>query len=271
MQRKDGPRRTVREHGSSRFEGVMPVKALATAPTSLVVIYPGMLATNCYALNVLSEDTSWPIDFFRLMNVSLLLELINTLFISRAITSAVVTIPAAVYLLQSSPENGHGHSHEDEGHGEEHKGEHDEEESEVGATGATIPDLRKSTSEDGEGKEGEAGEDGGENANESESEEKPEGQSDGSGSEGEPQVNTPDTSDDERDQNVAHETDSGGNVEGVQFKGATSGGTREREQGDTRKHIPDAKGGNKKRIESDYGNRLGVVKEDESDNTGDKV
>ena len=205
------------------------------------------------------------------MNISLLLELIITLSVSRAITSAAVTIPAAVYLLQSSPETGHGHGHEDEGHGEEDGGEHNEGESEAGATGTTIPDLRKSTSEDGEGEGGEAGEDGDEDANESESEEKPDGRSDGSGSEGEPQVNTPDTSDDEQDKNVAHETDSGGNVEGVQFKGATSGGTREREQGDTRKHIPDAKGGNKKRIESDYGNRQGVVKEDESDNTADKV
>ena len=249
----------------------MRIKALATAPTSLVVIYPGMLATKCYALNFLSEDTSWPIDAFRLMNISSLLELITTLFVSRAITSAVVTIPAAVYLLQSSPKTSHGHSHEDEEHGEEHRGEHNEEESEAGATGATIPDLRKSTSEDGEGEGGEAGQDGGEDANHSGSEEKSDGQSDGSGSEGEPQVNTPVTSDDEQDKNVAHETDSGGNVEGVQFKGATSGGTREREQGDTRKHIPDAKGGNKKRIESDYGNRQGVVKEDESDNTGDKV
>ena len=44
-------------------------------------------------------------------------------------------------------------------------------------------------------------------------------------------------------------------MEGVQFKGATKDGAA----GDTRKHIPDAKGGNKKRIESDYGVRQGAA------------
>ena len=52
--------------------------------------------------------------------------------------------------------------------------------------------------------------------------------------------------------------DSGSKVEGVQFKGAT----REGGKGDTRKHIPDAKGGAKKRIESDQGNRQGVISDE---------
>ena len=54
-------------------------------------------------------------------------------------------------------------------------------------------------------------------------------------------------------------------MEGVQFKGATSGGTREGEQGDTRKLIPDAKGVNKRRIESHYGGKEGEAQEPEQD------
>ena len=139
---------------------------------------------------------------------------------------------------------------------------------------AAVPDLRKT---DSEGEEGEGAEQGGgtEGAEEGkeESEDKSDDQSSSSDSEGEDQKETPDTSDDEQPENVAHKTDSGANVEGVQFKGATSGGSREGEQGDTRLHIPDAKGGNKKRISSDYGNRQGVAQDDDSKagTTTDKV
>ncbi|KAI4258600.1 MAG: hypothetical protein LQ352_001135 [Teloschistes flavicans] len=74
---------------------------------------------------------------------------------------------------------------------------------------------------------------------------------------------TPDTSSDEDPKAGSYELDSGNNVEGVRFKGATSGGTRDGEQGDTRKHIPDAKGGAKHRIESHYGKELGSLKEED--------
>jgi len=57
-------------------------------------------------------------------------------------------------------------------------------------------------------------------------------------------------------------------VEGVQFKGATKAGDESNEQTDTRKHIPDPKGYNKLRIESDYGMRQGVS--DEEDGTRDE-
>ncbi len=67
--------------------------------------------------------------------------------------------------------------------------------------------------------------------------------------------------------NVPHETESGGDVEGVQFKGATKDGAK----GDTRKHLPDSKGGTKKRIESDYGVRQGTSDEQpERDAEGSK-
>ena len=204
-------------------------------------------------------------------------------YIARAITSAVVTIPACIYLLQSGPDNGHGHGHDGEGHRQEENGEgHGEGEREAGETSDkpapnsepfdVIPDLRKDTSEDEEDRAAEQAEESGEEEGERGGEEKAEDQSGDSGSEGEDQQDTPETSDDEQPKNVAHETESGRNVEGVQFKGATSGGTKDHVQNDTRKHIPDAKGGNKKRIESAYGNRQGVAYDDnlEEDETGAK-
>jgi len=183
-----------------------------------------------------------------------------------------------VYLLQPSPDSGHGHGHDaDEQHEDESREEQDEEEAQAGESsdqpapnsepGDIVPDLLKSSSQKAEDADKEGDEQGGE--------EKAEDQSDDSGSEGEDQQDTPDTSDDEQTKNVAHETDSGGTVEGVQFKGASSA-TEDGEQSDTRKHIPDAKGGNKKRIESHYGKRQGVagddnLEPDENGRTKDKV
>ena len=70
----------------------------------------------------------------------------------------------------------------------------------------------------------------------------------------------------------AHETESGSHVEGVQFKGATKAGDEDGGQGDTRKHIPDAKGGSKKRIESHYGGKEAEATEDQQDpSKGDMV
>ena len=175
----------------------------------------------------------------------------------RAIGSIVVTVPSVWYLLQPDPNkkhmHGHGHGHGDEGH-EEHE-EHEEHGGETGE-GEEAPESEKS--------EGSAGEEG----------ERPEGkeedESHDTGSEGGDQPKTPETSDDEGSENVAHEKGkkSGGNVEGVQFKGATKAGDEANEQTDTRKHIPDAKGYNKLRIESDYGKRQGVS--DEEDGTRDE-
>lgn len=99
---------------------------------------------------------------------------------------------------------------------------------------------------------------------EEKSEVKDEDESDKSESEGGDQQETPDTSDNEESENVAHEKGRGGdNVEGVQFKGSTRAGDEKNEAGDTRKHIPDAKGYNKLRIESDYGKPQGVSNEED--------
>lgn len=139
---------------------------------------------------------------------------------------------------QHPEKHGHGgHGGHDE-HGEEGEGE---------------GDAEGGPSEDGEGGEGEPSE----------------GKSDDSGSDSsgsdDTGKDTPDTSDDEDPENTTHEKEGGQDVEGVQFKGATSGGTRDGEQGDTRKHIPDAKGFNKKRIESDYGGKEGEAQNPEQD------
>ena len=135
--------------------------------------------------------------------------------------------------------SGHGgHGHDD--HGEESEGGE-----EVGA-------------HEGE----DSGEKGGDEGAEGENESKEGGdESEQSGdSEGEEvETDTPDTSGDE-----AKVVDSGNNVEGVQFKGASNAGPN-KEQSDTRKHVPDAKGGAKKRIDSHYGQRQGVARDPEQD------
>lgn len=82
---------------------------------------------------------------------------------------------------------------------------------------------------------------------------------------------TPDTSEDESD-NILHEKEDGSEVQSVRFKGPTKNTT----PGDNRKHIPDAKGANKNRIESDYGKLQGVAEGDdatvqEPGNVKDKV
>ena len=175
----------------------------------------------------------------------------------RAVTSLAVTLPSVYFLMQPQIERyqhpekhghgGHGGHNEHDEHNEEGEGS-----GEGGSSEGEESAEEKSVDQD-EGSEEESKE--GNND---------EGESDDSGSDGEG-TNTPDTSDDEGSENHTHEQEGGQNVEGVQFKGATSGGTREGEQGDTRKHIPDAKGFNKKRIESDYGRKQGEAGEPEQD------
>ena len=116
-------------------------------------------------------------------------------------------------------------------------------------------------SSEGEGVGEEKGKDQDEGSDEDSKESEKE---DDSGSEG-GESGSPNTSDDESPENTTYETEGGQNVEGVRFKGPTSGGTKDGEQGDTRKHIPDAKGANKKRIESHYGKTQGEAEDPEQD------
>ena len=175
----------------------------------------------------------------------------------RAIGSLVVTVPSVAYLIQpqlkKASDDGHGHGHGAE-HGSDDKGGPVEDTE----PGDLVPNLHKKESGDEDAGDDQAdSQENGENKSEAESDDSD------SEPEGEKQDDTPDSSDNEEPQSTAHETDSGQNVEGVQFKGPTSGGTAEGEQGDTRKHIPDAKGGSKKRIESHYGKRLGEAAGDD--------
>lgn len=205
--------------------------------------------------------------------------------LDRAIGAAVVTIPSCAYLLQSRAKIGHDHGHDEGVHNEHEGGQEGREETEGGA------DSAPETAEGGKETEGEAdsaaetpegGADGGNQTSESGAEKDGEGggtsddNGPGTGS-GEPPrpdhsvydagQGTPDQPGDEYPKSGGHVVESGGNVEGVRFKGATSGGTKEGEGGrpemdDTRKHIPDAKGGAKKRIESNYAKPQGPPPED---------
>ncbi len=134
---------------------------------------------------------------------------------------------------------GHGGHDEHSGHGEQGAGDEEGGSDEGGESGD------EKSEDEGEGGDGD------------------ESKSDDSSNEG-AEKDTPDTSDDEGLEDTTHEKEGGQNVEGVQFKGASSG-TKDGEQGDTRKHIPDAKGFSKKRIESNYGGKEGEAQNPEQD------
>lgn len=195
----------------------------------------------------------------------------DTVFDFRAAGAIAVTVPTCWYLLQPDPNKGHRHGH-GEGHGdhegeEEHEEAHDSTEDEPAEKDEEAHD---STEDEPAEKDDEAPADK-EKTESTGNEGKDAEASDDSSSDEDKEQETPDTSDDDDDgpKNVPHETDSGGNVEGVQFKGASKAVKEDDGSFDTRKHIPDAKGGNKKRIESKYGHRLGL--EEEGDDKTDKV
>ncbi|KAI4287526.1 MAG: hypothetical protein L6R35_003214 [Caloplaca aegaea] len=179
-----------------------------------------------------------------------------------AIGAAVVTIPSVAYLLQPSPKDDHGHGHEGDDHGVE-GGDHGVEEH--------TEEGKNSESGQAEGEAGDDSEEEGGSAatpsdddtsSESNEQPRPDHSVNDAGQ------GTPESPRDEFPKGGGYEVESGGNVEGVRFKGATAGGTREgeggrREQGDVRKHIPDAKGGAKKRISSDYAKPQGKSAEDD--------
>ena len=174
-----------------------------------------------------------------------------------------MTVPSVYYLIQPQlkkpSDDGHGHGHGAE-HGSDDKGGPVEDTEH----GDMVPDQHKNeTGDEDAGDDQASSQDNGENKSEAESDDSD------SENEADNQGDTPVSSDGEESQDTAHERDGGKNVEGVRFKGPTSGGTAEGEQGDTRKHIPDAKGGNKLRIESHYGKRLGEAASDDPESDDD--
>lgn len=187
---------------------------------------------------------------------------LNTEISLRAIGSTIVTVPSVWYLIQPQlhkKEKGHGHGHHEGEEEHEHDDEHD---------GADEDMASEESEPKGQDEEKDVGQDDNEDQGADQSEE---AKSDTSDSEDGGQ-DTPDTSSDEGSENGVYEREGGSGVEGVKFKGSTSGGTRDGEQGDTRKHIPDAKGFSKNRIESHYGNKQGEAQNEEQDaSKGDMV
>lgn len=169
----------------------------------------------------------------------------------RAITSVAITLPCIWYLWppsKKSHEHGHGHEHDDQ---TSHK---DHEESSDGADNVENTESTEAVEEEKADNQVET------ESVKSDDSDNQEGEQD-----------TPDTSDDESE-TILNEKEGGNEAQGVKFKGPTKNGP----PGDTRKHIPDAKGANKKRIESDYGERQGVAEGDdatvqEPGNVTDKV
>ena len=153
--------------------------------------------------------------------------------VHRLIGAIAVTVPSCAFLLQPGPDKGHEHhdpEHEGRGHQEHVEDDATSEESDDSKTEGDEKDETQS-SDDTSGSDEE------------------EGKSDESSGKEEEQQTTPDTSDDEEPEDETQLKDGGGDVEGLRGKGATKDG----KPGDTRKSYPDPKGGNKKRIESDYG------------------
>lgn len=173
----------------------------------------------------------------------------------RAVTSVAITLPCIWYLWPPSQKN-HEHDHEHaHGHGNhDHISHKDDDESSDGADNAEDTESSEAAEKERADKQLET------DSVKSDDSDNQEGEQD-----------TPDTSDDDSD-TTQHEKEDGSEVQGVTFKGPT----KNTPPGDTRKHIPDAKGANKKRIESDYGKRQGVAEGDdatvqEPENVKDKV
>ncbi|KAL8915989.1 MAG: hypothetical protein Q9172_006520 [Xanthocarpia lactea] len=187
-----------------------------------------------------------------------------------AIGAALVTIPSVGYLIQPQLKRKSGHGHDEGGHGG-----HGEEDAHGGADEGhenTKGEGESETEKPEGGEEASNGDSRSDDGSEDASEEK--SSSSGWDDRLRPDHSvldagqgSPETPGGKDPKEGAHEVDSGSNVEGVRFKGATSGGTREGEQGDTRKHIPDAKGFSKKRIESDYGKEQGKLEDEDSAHT----
>lgn len=144
----------------------------------------------------------------------------------RAITSVAITLPCMWYLWPQS-KKGHEHAH---GH-DDHKSQKGDEESSDGADNGEVTESTEAAEEEKADKQHETGSVKSDDSNNQEGEQ-----------------DTPDASDDESD-NTLHEKEDESEVQGVHFKGPT----KDIPPGDTKKQIPDAKGANKKMIESDSG------------------
>ena len=167
----------------------------------------------------------------------------------RGLVATAVTVPGAYYLLQPGADAHHGDEHE---HGKEGHEEEPAEEAEEAPKEESDGGEQKSDDGDQEGKEEQKDE-----PKASESEDK--GDTDTSGSDGnETQDAEASDGDDGANKNEEGGEDQGNKSgpEGVRFKGSTNQGDEDNEMGHERKIVPDAKGGNKKRLNSGYAKSL---------------
>jgi len=194
------------------------------------------------------------------------------------IGSIAVTIPTCAYLLQPSSDS-QGHHGADAHHTKEEAGNQNvSEQSDDVSDDEGKRDLGPSTrgdvddeSEKGnkgeaqeEGKGGDEGDDKGEDKAGGEG-----GDKDGSG-EQQDDAQDGDESGGRPGEREKETPEHKGEPSGVQFKGRTNQG-EDNKADDTRKRIPDAKGGNKKRIESSYGNELGKAENPEREDAVGKA
>ncbi|KAI9667333.1 MAG: hypothetical protein M1821_000148 [Bathelium mastoideum] len=164
------------------------------------------------------------------------------------LVATAVTAPATWYLLQPGADAHHGddHGHDKEEHEEEHA-----DDAETSGEGGDEEQKSDEGAQQGEEKQQDE-------SKEAESEDKGDaGSNEGAGEDG----------DAPKDETRVLEGESKDLPEGVRFKGKTNQGDEDNEMTATRKSIPDAKGGTKKRLDSDYAVRQGLSKE-ESDESG---
>lgn len=255
-------RRRIRRSCSSHLVGLLTTRYQAMSsvsgmPTIFVIdiqnLYIGCLRRSFFVTKSLTSAGSFDDAHVTVAALFYAVYSANAVTVARIIGATVVTVPTCAFLLQSSPDKGHGHhdpEHEGRGHqdhaeddatstdGDDSESEGDEKAETQSSDETSGSDEEKGKSDEEEGK-----------SDEEEGTSDEASKSDESSGEEEEQQNTPDTSDDEEPENETQIKGGGGDVEGVQFKGATKHG----KAGDTRKSYPDPKGGNKKRIESDYG------------------
>lgn len=153
---------------------------------------------------------------------------------SRGAAAAAVTIPACYWILSNAPEPAHGHDDHGDSHGKEHEEEHEEDEEKDESKDEPEEESKEESKDEGEDKAASS------DAEDKDSEKSEDSDSDDAEKKGE---DTPDTSDDE------------------------GGDDESKDDGkNTVKSIPDAKGGSKKRLESNA-----AIKAGEKDSSDDSV
>jgi len=173
------------------------------------------------------------------------------------IGAVAVTVPSCYFLW---PEASHADSHAAHGeeHGEEHAEEHEENEDE------SKDESEEEAPKEEESKDEEPKEESKDDESKDE-EPKEDSKEDDSKSDDDKQPQSRDTPPEGKNQ-----PKSGGDVEGVSFKGPTKAGGDDNKAPDERKVESDSKGGQKKRIDSGVGKNLGEgdLKKDEPATSG---